>query len=249
MVQTSQRRNHRAPATGEGVGATTNSSSPIASSSNSKPAVPAETASTPQELSKFPKVTGVRHWSSNDSSTIVFDLEDQVQYEPGHLSNPDRFYFDLRDTQLSPELQGKSFDGDTLLSRIRIAQPAAGMTRVVLEARSGAALSRPQVSLERDPYRLVIEVSKAGASPKGAVNLFPNAPETEKNKAAIVIPPPTKEDLQLRARVPKCGSLWTQVTVDGIWARWGAVDCWRKIWYWKLRNAWGSCWKIGWDRK
>jgi N-acetylmuramoyl-L-alanine amidase len=77
------------------------------------------------------------------------------------------------------------------------------MTRIVLEARSGAALSRPQVSLERDPYRLVIEVSRAGASPKGTVNLFPNAPESEKNKLSIVIPPPGKEDLQLRARVPK----------------------------------------------
>jgi N-acetylmuramoyl-L-alanine amidase/putative methionine-R-sulfoxide reductase with GAF domain len=204
MVQTQPiSQSSRSGNNGEPLDATTNSSSSIAASSNSEPAVPAETASTAQELSKFPKVTGVRHWSSNDSSTIVLDLEDQVQYEPGHLSNPDRFYFDLRDTQLSPGLEGKSFDGDTLLNRIRIAQPAAGMTRVVLEARSGAALSRPQVSLERDPYRLVIEVSKAGASPKGAVNLFPNTPETEKNKAAIVIPPPTKEDLQLRARVAK----------------------------------------------
>jgi N-acetylmuramoyl-L-alanine amidase len=77
------------------------------------------------------------------------------------------------------------------------------MTRVVLEAKPGAALSRPQVSLERDPYRLVIEVSKAGAAPKGAVNLFPNSAEPEKKQAAIVIPPPTKEDLQWRARVPK----------------------------------------------
>ena len=34
------------------------------------------------------------------------------------------------------------------------------------------------------------------------MNLFPNA-EAEKNKLAIVVPPPTKEDLQLRARVPK----------------------------------------------
>jgi N-acetylmuramoyl-L-alanine amidase/putative methionine-R-sulfoxide reductase with GAF domain len=183
---------------------TSNNTSPATPSQGpSEAAVPAGSSSTPQEVSKYPKVTGVRHWSSADSSTIVLDLEDQVQYEPGHLSNPDRFYFDLRDTQLSAELQGKSFDGDSLLSRIRIAQPAPGMTRIVLEARPGASLSRPQVSLERDPYRLVIEVSKAGASPKGAVNLFPNAPETVKNKLAIVIPPPGKEDLQLRARVPK----------------------------------------------
>lgn len=167
-------------------------------------AAPGNSPAAPQELSKFPHVTGVRHWSSVDSSTVVLDLEDQVQYEPGHLANPDRYYFDLRDTQLTPELEGKSFDGDTLLSRIRIAQPVPGMTRVVLEARPTATLSRPQVSLERDPYRLVIQVSKAGATPKGAVNLFPNsAPEAEKNKLAIVIPPPTREDLQLRARVPK----------------------------------------------
>jgi len=161
------------------------------------------TPATPQELSKFPRVTAVRHWSSGDSSTVVLDLEDQVQYEPGHLTNPERFYFDLRDTQLAAELVGKSLEGDALLSHIRIAQPVSGMTRVVLEARPSATLSAPQVSLERDPYRLVIQVSKAGAAPKGAVNLFPTAPETEKAKLAIVVPPPTKEDLQLRARVSK----------------------------------------------
>jgi N-acetylmuramoyl-L-alanine amidase/putative methionine-R-sulfoxide reductase with GAF domain len=164
---------------------------------------PENTPATDQELSKFPRVTGVRHWSSGDSSTVVLDLEDQVQYEPGHLSNPERFYFDLRDTQLASELKGKSFEGDTLLSRIRVAQPVSGMTRVVLETKNSATVSAPQVSLERDPYRLVIQVSKEGATPKNAVNLFPKAPETEKNQLAIVVPPPTKEDLQWRAKVAK----------------------------------------------
>jgi N-acetylmuramoyl-L-alanine amidase/putative methionine-R-sulfoxide reductase with GAF domain len=164
---------------------------------------PENTPASPQELSKFPHVTGVRHWSSGDSSTIVLDLEDQVQYEPGHLSNPERFYFDLRDTQLAAELKGKLIEGDTLLSHIRVAQPVSGMTRVVLEAKNSAALSAPQVSLERDPYRLVIQVNKAGTTPKSAVNLFPNAPEVEKSKLAIVVPPPTKDDLQMRLKVPK----------------------------------------------
>ena len=164
---------------------------------------PEDTPATPQELSKFPRVSGVRHWSSADSSTVVLDLEDQVQYEPGHLPNPERFYFDLRDTQLAAELQGKSFEGDALLSHIRIAQPVSGMTRIVLEARATSNLSTPQVSLERDPYRLVIQVSKNGATPKTAVNLFPTAPEAAKAKLAIVVPAPTKEDLALRARVSK----------------------------------------------
>jgi N-acetylmuramoyl-L-alanine amidase/putative methionine-R-sulfoxide reductase with GAF domain len=180
------------------------------------PAVPAANASidaasdtsdsdsapaTPQELSKFPRVTGIRHWSSADSSTVVLDLEDQVQYEAHRLANPDRIYFDLRDTQLAPELIGKSIDvGDTFVSRIRVAQPVAGMTRIVLQTKSDSTFS---VSLEPNPYRLVVEVRKIGATPKGVVNLFPNSGEAEKNKLAIVVPPPTKEDLQLRARVPK----------------------------------------------
>ena len=164
---------------------------------------PENTPASTQDLLNFPRVTGVRHWSSGDSTTVVLDLEDQVQYEPGHLSNPERFYFDLRDTQLAAELKNKSIDGDSLLNHIRVAQPVTGMTRVVLEARNNASLSAPQVSLERDPYRLVIQVSKAGATPKSAVNLFPKAAEAEKSQMAIVVPPPTKEDLVMRSKVPK----------------------------------------------
>ncbi|HEY3973041.1 MAG TPA: N-acetylmuramoyl-L-alanine amidase [Candidatus Sulfotelmatobacter sp.] len=154
-----------------------------------------------QELSKFPRITGIRHWSSADSSTVVLDLEDQVQYEAHRITGPDRIYFDLRDTQLAADLVGKSIDvGDTFVSRIRMAQPVMGMTRIVLETKPNSTFS---VSLEPNPYRLVVEVRKIGATPKGAVNLFPNADSASKSALAIVVPPPTKEDLQLRARVPK----------------------------------------------
>jgi len=154
-----------------------------------------------QELSKFPRITGIRHWSSADSSTVVLDLEDQVQYEAHRLAGPDRIYFDLHDTQLASDLMGKPIEvGDTLLGRVRVAQPVSGMTRVVLETKGNSNFS---VSLEPNPYRLVVEVRKIGASPKEAVNLFPNAPPTEANKLAIVVPAPTQQDLQLRARLPK----------------------------------------------
>ena len=161
------------------------------------PAVPP----TAQEVSGFPHVTGIRHWSSADSSTVVLDLQDQVQYEAHRLSGPDRIYFDLHDTQLAPELVGKSIDiGDALLGRVRVAQPVMGMTRIVLETRNNSDFS---VSLEPNPYRLVVEVRKPGAAPPTAVNLFPKTAETEASKLAIVVPPPTPLDLQLRARLPK----------------------------------------------
>jgi N-acetylmuramoyl-L-alanine amidase len=155
----------------------------------------------PRDLSKFPMVTGIQHWSSADSSTVVLNLEDQVQYEAHRVANPDRVYFDLHDTEPASDLAWKSIEvGDALLQRIRVAQPVTGMTRIVLETKARTDFS---VSLEPNPYRLVVEVRKVGASPKGAVNRFPNATEAENNKPLILVPPPTEEDVQLRRRVAK----------------------------------------------
>jgi N-acetylmuramoyl-L-alanine amidase/putative methionine-R-sulfoxide reductase with GAF domain len=157
------------------------------------------TAPTSQELSKMPHITGIRHWSSADSSTVVLDLEDQVQYEAHRLANPDRIYFDLHDTSLSADLVGKTIDiGDGLLARVRVAQPTSGLTRIVLETKANSNYS---VSLEPNPYRLVVQVRKPGADSKSQINLFPGAEAPA--KLAIVVAPPTKEDLQLRAHISK----------------------------------------------
>ena len=156
-------------------------------------------APTSQELSRMPHITGIRHWSSADSSTVVLDLQDQVQYEAHRLANPDRIYFDLHDTSLAADLVGKTIDiGDGLLARVRVAQPVSGLTRIVLETKGNSNYS---VSLEPNPYRLVVQVRKLGADSKSQINLFPGAEEPA--KVAIIVPPPTKEDLQLRAHIAK----------------------------------------------
>jgi N-acetylmuramoyl-L-alanine amidase/putative methionine-R-sulfoxide reductase with GAF domain len=162
----------------------------------------AETGSvTPAQPSKMPRITGIRHWSSADSSTVVLDLEDQVQYEAHRLAAPDRIYFDLHDTSLAADIEGKAIDiGDALLARVRVSQPISGMTRVVLETKGKPNFS---VSLEPNPYRLVVQVRKLGADPKSQVSLFPGASTAEQERLAIVVPPPTHEDLQLLAHMPK----------------------------------------------
>jgi N-acetylmuramoyl-L-alanine amidase/putative methionine-R-sulfoxide reductase with GAF domain len=151
-----------------------------------------------QEPSKLARITGIRHWSSADSSTVVLDLEDQVQYEAHRMASPDRIYFDVHDTSVAPEIEGRAIDiGDALLARVRVSQPVSGMTRVVLETKDKPSFS---VSLEPNPYRLVVQVRRPGTEPKAQVNLFPGAANAER---AIVVPPPTREDLQLRGRMPK----------------------------------------------
>jgi N-acetylmuramoyl-L-alanine amidase len=143
-------------------------------------------------------VTGIRHWTNADSSTVVIDLAGQVPYEVHRLTRPDRIYFDLPGTVLSKDLVGKTFEiGDALLARVRAAQPAAGVTRVVLETSS---VSNFSVSMEPDPYRLVVEVRSVQAPPRpkmqGRVFLTPSAAAEQE---PVVL---TREDRELRAHVP-----------------------------------------------
>ena len=119
----------------------------------------------------LPQVTGIRHWSSADSTTVAIDLQDQVQYEAHRLTDPERIYFDLHDTTMAASLPHDIEVGDALLVRIRVAQPTPDVTRVVLETKDSPNFS---VSLEPNPYRLVVEVRSISAKPQAQkkIDLF-----------------------------------------------------------------------------
>jgi N-acetylmuramoyl-L-alanine amidase len=151
----------------------------------------AESHTKPSEMTA---VTGIRHWSASDSSTVVIDLENQVQYEAHRLSSPERIYFDLHDTKLAAGVTGKPIDvQDAFLQRIRVAQSTNGITRVVLETKGSPDFS---VSLQQDPYRLVVEVQKPGSKPRdrARIDLFaPMAPAipTPANAGSLPAQSPT----------------------------------------------------------
>ena len=152
-------------------------------------------AVTEDKLAALPKITGVRHWSSSMGSTVVIDMDDQVPYEVHRLMSPERIYFDLHDTVLSPDLDGKTMDvGDASLTRVRVAQPVAGVTRIVLDTKDGSNFS---VSMESSPYRLVVELRGSDKSltasqfaPKAAAPKLTSisAPAPAPLKAAPVVP-------------------------------------------------------------
>lgn len=150
----------------------------------------------------FPKITSVRHWSSAVGSTVVVDMEEQVPYEVHRLMSPERIYFDLHNTALAPNLDGQSIDvGDAALARVRIAQPVPGVTRLVLDTRDGSNFS---VSMETNPYRLVIELRGNDRAVAANPRL---APQPERKTAAPAVAlspaPPKPADERLAARTGK----------------------------------------------
>jgi N-acetylmuramoyl-L-alanine amidase/GAF domain-containing protein len=164
---------HSAPFTGPGFGQAT----------DSRPQASAQAAPKPGTT---PAVTGIRHWSSPVSSTVVVDLEDQVQYEAHTLEDPPRIYFDLFDTKLAPGLLNQSIlVDDTFIKRVRMAQPKDGTTRVVLDTKG---LTEVSVKLDPNPYRLTIDVHKppVSSSPVSSSPLTKPSPaiEPEPKKAS-----------------------------------------------------------------
>ena len=180
-------------------------------SHNTEPAVTAEASLTTAapthpsaaqvaQNSALPRITGLRHWSNADATTVVIDLQDEVPYEIHRLASPDRIFVDLHDTALASELTDKNDAiDDPLLSRIKVGQTVPGVSRVELETKNSSNFS---VSLEPNPFRLVLEIRSLQAPPKPKLDTqavwqntsHPSFPEISKN--------PTTEDARLRAHVP-----------------------------------------------
>ena len=109
-----------------------------------------------QHRAHLPRVTAIRHWSTPDYTRVAIDVEGEVKFGSQRISNPDRIFFDLRDTKLASTLVGKSFDvDDGFLKKIRVAQFQPGRTRVVLEVDN---LSDYDAFLLPNPYRIIIDI-------------------------------------------------------------------------------------------
>ena len=172
-----------------------------------------------------------------DSSTVVLDLEDQVQYEAHRLTGPDRIYFDLHDTQLAAELAGKSIDvGDAFISRIRVAQPVAGMTRIVLETKADTNFGgQPRAN----PYRLIVTSARLAPLPR-ARSTSSLTPKRRTSSPSSFRHRP-KKIWQCARACPRCASWSTPDTAAGTLALSAAAACSKKIWSLKSRSAWASC--------
>ena len=151
------------PATGDNTGIVGDEPSTPASGLESSPTpISAEdarilNAPPPPRRGTLPFITGVRHWSTPSYTRVAIDLQQVVRYQAARVSSPDRIFFDLYGTRLSPELSGRALEvtGDAFLTRIRAAQTSPNSTRVVLDVSS---LSDYSAFFLQNPPRLIIDV-------------------------------------------------------------------------------------------
>ena len=121
----------------------------------------------PAKSGAVPRVRRIRTTATPDSTEIVIDLDDSVQFAAGRIANPDRIYFDLHAAQLAPGLAHSNFplNGD-LVTKIRVAQNQSGVVRVVLDI---AGVQDYEASLTKKPAQLVIELYGNASRPRSDV--------------------------------------------------------------------------------
>jgi N-acetylmuramoyl-L-alanine amidase len=153
------------------------------------------------------QVQGIRHWSTPNYTRVVIDLERPVQFEQHllpenkELKKPRRLYLDLKNTQVSSDIDSDVTIKDGLLQGARAGQFTKDTVRVVLDIDS---IEGFKVFPLHDPFRIVIDVRGAEATDKEKEKAKEKEPEPEKEKETDKEKEP-KEVAKLEPRRPKRG--------------------------------------------
>jgi N-acetylmuramoyl-L-alanine amidase len=127
-------------------------------------------------------VTAVRHSSLGSVTRIAVEVSGEFEYRSDQLHDPERVYYDIRDSR--PKFDNKRLYtedlDDPLVKRIRVAETAPGVTRVVLDLNGTVEVTASVLS---SPDRLIIELRGAGPATDPAA-----APATP---APAPVAPPT----------------------------------------------------------
>ncbi len=130
-------------------------------------------------------IRSIRHWSTNEYTRMVIDLDGRVLYQKEMISNPDRLFFDLSNTVLNQEFSGKPIAvGDRFLKQIRMGQNRPDVVRVVLDLEKGIDYRVSELS---DPFRIIVEIRKSGSS---AARLAASNAVESTAPAPVSVPPP-----------------------------------------------------------
>ena len=114
-------------------------------------------------------IKDMRHWDNPDLVRFVFDLSTPLELASGRLTNPERLFFDLRNTRFAKGLRRTFAINSGLVKSTRLGQYNDNTARIVFDLQS-KSYSFKVTNLE-DPPRLVIDIYASGAQDKGTSDL------------------------------------------------------------------------------
>ncbi len=110
----------------------------------------------PSGASDRTDVTNIRYSTSQGYTRVIVDLSQPVEFTKKRLTNPDRLYFDLRNSRIAKEIQNRLPVGDGILKSVRAGQYDPDTVRIVLDLETMEDFS---AFILDDPARLIIDVN------------------------------------------------------------------------------------------
>ncbi len=158
-----------------------------------------EVKKAPPALSGQARLNNIRHWSNDEYTRVVLDLDQPSDYfhkllDPDpELGTPHRLFIDLDQTKVSTDTPREENISDGILKRIRSAQHTREKSRVVLDIQN---LEDFRVFSLENPFRIVVDVY---------------APETRPRQTRITEAAPPRVDLDSSNKDMTAGSLIEQL--------------------------------------
>jgi N-acetylmuramoyl-L-alanine amidase len=128
----------------------------------------------PTYAQELTEVKSLRHWSTGDTIRVVIDLSAPIEFTKGRLSNPERLFFDIKNSRLQKGIQTNYHIADSLIKMIRLGQFNPTTVRVVFDLER-SDFDYKAFMLE-DPSRLVVDFS----TKTGPTYEKPKEPEKDK---------------------------------------------------------------------
>ena len=100
-------------------------------------------------------VTDIRYWSYPEYTRVVISLTDQVEFTQKRLSNPDRLYFDLRNSRITTEIKKNISVSNEMLKSVRAGQFDSSTVRVVLDLEK---ITDYKIVKLEGPVRIIIDI-------------------------------------------------------------------------------------------
>jgi len=118
-------------------------------------------------------VTAVRHWTVGEVTRVAVEVSAEFQFRTDRVHNPERVYFDILEAR--PRIDGRRLFSeevsDKLLKRIRVAETAPGITRVVLELADNVESATSELI---NPNRLIVELRAGTPAPPSVMAAPPS---------------------------------------------------------------------------
>lgn len=114
-----------------------------------------------QDAAKTAALQNIRHWSSDDYTRVVLDLEQDTDFEhfllqpDQELGTPHRLVVDLKHSRLAQGLKEELLIQDGVVSRVRCAKRSNNESRVVLDIQD---LEDYRAFSLQNPFRVVLDL-------------------------------------------------------------------------------------------